>query len=327
MGDDEEDKTLLASIDQIIEDKKAWESQKARIEDDQKKAFAEWEAEKARLEVEKRKFLEEAAMKAEEDRLMLEVNKEIELARRAEEAARLAEEKAKAAEKVAQEEEQRIRDDQPSLGNNIMGFFKRRAEEVTGSEKEQGTKYVESVEFSPIGESDESYWSDVDVSDRFDNAVIPEVLDVDVDVISVEKKAVVQNSPREGFISEVDVEVITSSKSPLESTVVETIEGDNDSGYYANVEVVTIDDDMDMTSAVVDENMREEEPENPLIVVTLRALDVIFFVAEKALTVGLPGLIDAFKMARTRTDEIQRSGLGKDGWDLLENTSSASKRY
>ena len=328
MGDDEDQKTLLASIDQIIEDKKTWECEKARIEEAKEQAFAEYEAEKARLEEENRKALEKAAIKEEEERLVLELKKEEELARRTEEVARLAEEKARAAE--VQEREQRIKTDEPFLGNNIMDFFKRSSEEVITREKEQDSNYVESAEFSTIGETD---------PDRLGTAVLPEVLDVDV--MPAEKKTVVQNSPRKEEIYP-EVEVVTSS-TPFQSSVLETNDNDNTNyygnvevvanddddnvNYYGNVEVVTIDDDADMTSAVVDENVVEEQPENPLIVVTLRALDIIFFVAEKALTVGLPGLIDTFKMARTRTDEIQRSGLGKDGWDLLENTSSASKRY
>ena len=115
----------------------------------------------SQLEEDKRKALEEAAIKEEEDRLE-------EAARRAEE------EKAKSAETVAQETEEINKGGEPFMGNNMMGFFKRRREEVISSEKDQDINYAKNVEFTTIE---------------------PEILDVDVEVF-VERKKSVQNSAR-----------------------------------------------------------------------------------------------------------------------------------
>jgi len=60
---------------------------------------------------------------------------------------------------------------------------------------------------------------------------------------------------------------------------------------------------------------------------TLRAIDVVLFVGEKALTSGIPSLVNGCTNIITRTEEINREGKGKEGWDTLKHLNKGNKRY
>lgn len=105
-------------------------------------------------------------------------------------------------------------------------------------------------------------------------------------------------------------------------------------GEYANVEIVTdVDEDMfskeskTMNSAVFQDE-EKKETETPLAVkLTLRTIDIALFVTEKTFTVGIPFVFNSYGLAKERTEEVKRNGLGKDGWEDLANLSDPSKRY
>ena len=84
------------------------------------------------------------------------------------------------------------------------------------------------------------------------------------------------------------------------------------------------------TSVSEDEMSRELDDgdrEPPIILkLLLRTLDVIFFVAEKTL-VAVPVMIDTSKTISKRLEKENRGGLGKDGWEPLENLQEGRKRY
>jgi hypothetical protein len=64
-----------------------------------------------------------------------------------------------------------------------------------------------------------------------------------------------------------------------------------------------------------------------LVQVTLRSLDVLFFVVEKTLTVGIPKIIETSQTVSSRLDEVNRSGMGTKGWQNIRNTVTGSRRY
>ena len=70
----------------------------------------------------------------------------------------------------------------------------------------------------------------------------------------------------------------------------------------------------------------EEEP-NVAILALLRTLDVVFYVLEKSFTVVLPSTIQYCLTAARRYNEIQRSGQGHEGWELLRRSADAKGRY
>uniref|UniRef100_A0A7S2U5J3 Uncharacterized protein n=1 Tax=Attheya septentrionalis TaxID=420275 RepID=A0A7S2U5J3_9STRA len=71
----------------------------------------------------------------------------------------------------------------------------------------------------------------------------------------------------------------------------------------------------------------DAQKENAITLVTLRALDIVFFVAEKALTKGIPAIYTTGRTVTTRLQKVQRNGLGSEGWEPLENVQDGSKRY
>lgn len=67
--------------------------------------------------------------------------------------------------------------------------------------------------------------------------------------------------------------------------------------------------------------------EDVVSVVLLRTLDLVFFVLEKVVTVGIPDLIKLCTTASSRWNKIQEKGDGSEGWKLLSNAKSGEKRY
>ncbi len=43
--------------------------------------------------------------------------------------------------------------------------------------------------------------------------------------------------------------------------------------------------------------------------------------------VGLPGVLNAYETVGQKTELINRNGLGKEGWETLENVNDARNRY
>ena len=102
----------------------------------------------------------------------------------------------------------------------------------------------------------------------------------------------------------------------LESAVAEVVL--DDEGLEANdVEFRTI------SGATTDDG--DEEP-NALADATLRSLDVVLAVTEKAIML-LPGVVEVANVASSRLDDASRSGLGRIGWRRLDHADKGSKRY
>lgn len=120
---------------------------------------------------------------------------------------------------------------------------------------------------------------------------------------------------------------------------------DTQSGYYVDegidaagaglmAEIVT-DDDFDNAvgaakaafdgSGVYEESEKKEN--NILMQATLRSLDVVLFIVERALTVGVPSTVMALKTAMTRVEEVNRNGKGSVGWKQLGNLADTKGRY
>jgi hypothetical protein len=86
-------------------------------------------------------------------------------------------------------------------------------------------------------------------------------------------------------------------------------------------------DDEDVTLRTVSDVLDDEEDEpNLLADATLRSLDVVLAVSEKAILM-LPGVIKVAVTASSRLDDASRGGLGRIGWSRLGHTDKGSKRY
>lgn len=122
----------------------------------------------------------------------------------------------------------------------------------------------------------------------------------------------------------------------LEGAEVVVIDSDDidASGAGLIAELVT-DDDFDVavgqkrTAVAVPEDEDDEDTKDSgvLVQVTLRSLDVLFFVLEKTLTVGIPKIIETSQTVSSRLDEVNRSGMGTKGWKTIRNTVTGSRRY
>jgi hypothetical protein len=146
------------------------------------------------------------------------------------------------------------------------------------------------------------------------------------DIIEVVPEAVIRSySAENGFI-----------ETSLEGAEVVVIESDDIDASSAGLiaELVT-DDDFDVAVgqrktavAVAEDEDDEETKDNGVLVqVTLRSLDVLFFVVEKTLTVGIPRIIETSQTVSSRVDEVNRSGMGTKGWKNIRNTVTGSRRY
>jgi len=107
--------------------------------------------------------------------------------------------------------------------------------------------------------------------------------------------------------------------------------------YKSFIAEVVSDDDVETAFGgakavknLSDEEIEEEESvQEPSMAVKalLRTLDIVFFVLEKSFTVVLPATIRYSVTAARRYDEVQRSGQGHEGWELLHNFADAKGRY
>jgi len=132
---------------------------------------------------------------------------------------------------------------------------------------------------------------------------------------------------------EFQVMAISNSAKPKRDGSIE--EEDEFDGVYTNVEIVDevdegqfIRNEDHLNSAAFDGQPAEKTSEPPIIArMALRSIDVVLFVTEKTFTVGVPGIFNAYCTFKERTEGVSRNGLGREGWEQLENLDDASKRY
>mmetsp|Transcript_16470 Transcript_16470/g.25612 ORF Transcript_16470/g.25612 Transcript_16470/m.25612 type:complete len:866 (+) Transcript_16470:176-2773(+) len=168
------------------------------------------------------------------------------------------------------------------------------------------------------------------------DGVVPEVMktvsktpfatEVEVEIVSPEK-------PRSATV--VADAVVSSVKTSPQQVSVEVVD-DTDNAFRTTTEVEVVSDtDFDnavgqvkSAETVGEEENEVAESEPPLpIVLLLRTLDVVFFLLEKILTVGLPGLFEIGDIASKRIAESNKGGQGSVGWKRIANTQDGSKRY
>ncbi|GKZ00197.1 hypothetical protein MPSEU_000972700 [Mayamaea pseudoterrestris] len=102
-------------------------------------------------------------------------------------------------------------------------------------------------------------------------------------------------------------------------------------GFVA--EIVT-DEDFDaafgqarVTTTVEAGDEDEEQTSNPLVDLSLRALDVVFYVLEKTITVVIPSTLRIGQTVSDRILEMQKTNNGSAGWERVRNTVDAKGRY
>eukprot|EP00591_Stephanopyxis_turris_P007300 CAMPEP_0195525844 /NCGR_PEP_ID=MMETSP0794_2-20130614/26499_1 /TAXON_ID=515487 /ORGANISM="Stephanopyxis turris, Strain CCMP 815" /LENGTH=909 /DNA_ID=CAMNT_0040656391 /DNA_START=290 /DNA_END=3019 /DNA_ORIENTATION=+ len=152
------------------------------------------------------------------------------------------------------------------------------------------------------------------------------ILDVDVDNVAAadafdvttDEKPLMNNA-NEQLKNNQEEKVWMNSRDYDDSVIVEVVSDDQDISVDAAFVVEHIPDDEDDA-----ENKKED---NLALTLALRAADVVFFVGEKVVTVGVPGVISASTTASSRLKKIEQNGLGSEGWDMLDNLQGAAKRY
>lgn len=101
-----------------------------------------------------------------------------------------------------------------------------------------------------------------------------------------------------------------------------------DAGLMA--EIVT-DDDFESAVGAAKVAFGDDESEKKqdtfVIQATLRSLDVVFFLVERVLTVGVPGTVAMLATAMARVEGVNRNGRGSVGWKQLGNLASTKGRY
>jgi hypothetical protein len=195
---------------------------------------------------------------------------------------------------------------------------------------------VESDEQFNIGIEDESFpqisWKEYDTGNEPDETVrVEKETKLEETVLAADFIEVVPESVMRSYSAENG-----SIETLLEGAVVLVIESDDIDASSAGLiaELVT-DDDFDVAvgqrratvSVAEDEDDEETKDSGVLVQVTLRSLDVIFFVVEKTLTVGIPKIVETSQTVSSRLDEVNRSGMGTKGWKNIRNTVTGSRRY
>ena len=137
--------------------------------------------------------------------------------------------------------------------------------------------------------------------------------DVTVDTTAIDASFEKSRSTAPRYTSSSDVEVVVDDFT--ESAVAEVVIDDYD-----------VDDEDVILRTVSDVLDDEEDEPNLLADVTLRSLDVVLAVSEKAILL-LPGVIKVAVTASSRLDNVSRGGLGRIGWNRLGHTDKGSKRY
>mmetsp|Transcript_4527 Transcript_4527/g.8720 ORF Transcript_4527/g.8720 Transcript_4527/m.8720 type:complete len:763 (+) Transcript_4527:53-2341(+) len=162
-------------------------------------------------------------------------------------------------------------------------------------------------------------------SDSFEPVVVTEVLPSDTIMSQV-------SSNRDYSLSDVEFEILTKLDSTHRSTKSDDL--NNVSSVSANVEIVTDDEPIfqddngkGMNSAAVDESSTATSNTPVILKFFLRIIDVSLFVMEKSVTNGLPGMFRIYNVMKQRIDASSREGMGKRGWEPLDNLGDASRRY
>lgn len=139
----------------------------------------------------------------------------------------------------------------------------------------------------------------------------------------------------------VDVEVFSSSSTQqeVEEEVMETsvysfddeeefdvefLDGDDDQDILLDVQVV---EDIEFLEEEILEKVKNDEEPGFAVAILLRTLDVGLYVGEKVFLVGVPGAIQSSQRAINRVNEAKQGGLGKEGWDVLNNVQNGKNRY
>mmetsp|Transcript_4528 Transcript_4528/g.8722 ORF Transcript_4528/g.8722 Transcript_4528/m.8722 type:complete len:145 (+) Transcript_4528:1908-2342(+) len=140
------------------------------------------------------------------------------------------------------------------------------------------------------------------------------------------------SSNRDYSLSDVEFEILTKLDSTHRSTKSDDL--NNVSSVSANVEIVTDDEPIfqddngkGMNSAAVDESSTATSNTPVILKFFLRIIDVSLFVMEKSVTNGLPGMFRIYNVMKQRIDASSREGMGKRGWEPLDNLGDASRRY
>lgn len=168
-------------------------------------------------------------------------------------------------------------------------------------------------------------------------ATVEDFMDVDIEEDTVETAQV-----EEYMYVDVVPEVVWQAE-PVSSGFAEIITDDDAEqstasfNYKTFAAEVVSDEDVDTAFGGAKEvrNLSEEEiafeevevEPNIAVMAALRVLDVVFYVFEKGFTVVLPATIQYSVTAAQRYGEVQRSGQGQKGWELLRRSADAKGRY
>lgn len=195
---------------------------------------------------------------------------------------------------------------------------------------------AESNEQFNIGKEDDSTpWF---LGREYDSDLEPE------DTAPVEKVTKLDQTVLTADIIEVIPEVVMRSYSAENGILEAGLEGaevlrididDLDASSAGLIAEIVTDDVFDVAvgqrsaaaSVAEDEDGEETGDSGVLVQATLRSLDVLFFIVEKTLTVGIPKVVETSKTVSSRLEEVNRSGKGTKGWQNIRNTVSGSKRY
>lgn len=192
----------------------------------------------------------------------------------------------------------------------------------------QGEEFAAGTWETPDADKDDPYYFvDADLTEssangfavtRDDNDsvgtwIVPEVVDVELE------------APTNGVvlvsIEDVDVDVEATTTAAKTTTAdVEVLGSDVDVAVDANA--VTVHDDDAWGSDDDDEGKKD----NLLMDLSLRSVDVTFFLMEK-IVVGAPKAVKAGTKLYSRVREARRKGKGYQGWSTLENVRDGKKRY
>jgi hypothetical protein len=214
---------------------------------------------------------------------------------------------------------------EPSILFSLDDIVDQRKENKVNNHAMDPTLSPEDSVVTPLGDASVTYEESSDIFET--TVVVSEVLPSDTAKSQFSKN-------RDQYLSDVEFEILTTSNSTNPST--KTNDDMNDvSTVYANVEIVTDDDDTifqgenskGMNSAAFNESSSDVNDTPILIKLFLRSIDISLFVVEKSITVGLPGMFRVYNVMKQRIDESSREGKGKSGWEQLKNLNDASKRY
>jgi hypothetical protein len=153
-------------------------------------------------------------------------------------------------------------------------------------------------------------------------AVIPDILDVIPDVVFTDTISRTRGMVNENKKMDPFTEDDYDDDKAIAGYVAEIITEDDFDSAVGNTfkQVYDVKDD---DSAISE----EKSAPNIFLIIVLRSIDVLLFVTEKLLTVGIPGTITIVTNMVKRIDEMNRLGLGTKGWKELGNVAKAKGRY